>query len=85
MDKGIEMLKKLPDNIIVKMCNELFDWHFSSTGCLEQDGEVRQFARAYFNSDAYQCEKHVWYEAHKRFEKVVKYLFTQNASLYISR
>lgn len=79
------VIETISDEILIKMCNELYDWHFGNTGCLDQTGEVAKFARENTNQDAYRAESIIVIEAHKRYTKTVKYLFTQNASLYIDR
>lgn len=76
-------INQLEDGALVKILNEIYEW--KNTGLLNQDSLFKSIYNDYedvlFN--VINLENQIMYEAHKRFENVVKVLIVNNPGLYI--
>lgn len=78
-----ELIKNISDSDLILMCNEIYEW--KKAGLLNQEGLVKKL----FSSNEKELpslrylEEEILFESYKRFQNVVKLLFTHNPSLYI--
>ncbi|WP_206459377.1 hypothetical protein [Anaerovorax sp. IOR16] len=82
-----ELAKNLSNDILIQMCNEIYDWKNGNGDLL--DGIFRvTFLKLYDDkkySDIRDFENDILIEAHERFGKIVKGLFVDRPRLYLRR
>ena len=78
-----EIVKNIPDNDSIVMCNEIYEW--KNTGVLNQEGLLRKLFIAHEKEyvSIRHLEEEVLTESHNRFKNVVKLLFVANPGLYV--
>lgn len=82
-NKFDEVLKTVPDEDLVAMVNELYDWHYKSPCIIPEEAVFRKLCKKLDVVFPRDIEDYVLNEAAERFKHLIKFMLIERPYIFI--